>query len=182
MQEKDNKKEISEEINIENLKKELEDCRRQKEEYLTGWQKARADFLNHKKEEMERISQIIGYANEELIIKILPILDNFEVAEKKLPENLKTDENIKGLLLIKSQILDFLKSLGVEEIRTVGEIFNPELHEVTEEVEPSVVLPLKRDGTMEGKEIKSGMIIEEIQKGYKINERLLRPARVKVTK
>jgi molecular chaperone GrpE len=135
---------------------------------------------------MERIGKFIEYANEELILKILPILDNFEVAEKKLPEDLNNDENIKGLLLIKKQLLDFFKSLGVEEIRAVGEMFNPELHEVTEEVEPSVassfVKTTEDKKAMEGKEIKSGMIIEETQKGYKINDRLLRPAKVKIAK
>ena len=72
-----------EELNIEELKKQFEECEKQKNEYLAGWQRARADLLNYKKEEMERIGELVGYATEELILKILPILDNFEIAEQK---------------------------------------------------------------------------------------------------
>ena len=160
-----------EELNIEDLKKQLEEFKKQKEEYLAGWQRERADFLNYKKEEMERIKGFLAYFGEEFVLKILPIMDNFEVVEKKLPEDLKNNENMKGILQIKNQILDFLKSQGVEEIKSVGEKFDPNLHEVIEEVEPA---------SSAGKE--PGIIVEEIQKGYKINGRLLRPAKVKVTK
>ena len=171
---------------IEELKKQLEECQKLREEYRAGWQRARADFLNYKKEEMERIGEFFKYANLNLILKFLPILDNFEIAEKKLPENLKTDVNVKGILQIKNQILEFLKNQGVEEIKAVGEAFDPNLHEVMEEIEPAFA-PASAEATAgkkatEGKEIKSGVIIEEIQKGYKINGRLLRPAKVKVTK
>ena len=98
-----------EKLNSEELEKKIEELEKQKDEYLTGWQRARADLLNYKKEEMERIGELVGYATEELILKILPILDNFEIAEKKLPEDLKNDNNVKGLLQIKNQILDFLE-------------------------------------------------------------------------
>ena len=159
------------ELNIEDLKKQLEELKKQKEEYLAGWQRERADFLNYKKEEMKRIKSFLAYIGEEFILKIMPIMDNFEIAEKKLPEDLKNDENIKGVLQIKNQILDFLKSQGVEEIKSMGEKFDPNLHEVIEEVEPA---------SSAGKE--PGIIVEEIQKGYKINGRLLRPAKVRITK
>ncbi len=151
---------------MEALKKKLEECLKQKDEYLAGWQRARADFLNYKKEEMERISALLAYSGEELILKILPILDNFELVEKKMPEDLKKDESVKGILQIKNQILDFLKNQGVEEIKTVGEKFDPNLHEAVE--------------TQDGQE--SGIILEEVQKGYMINGRLLRAAKVKVAK
>ena len=94
-----------EKINIkdlEDLKKQFEECQKQKEEYLNGWKRERADFLNYKKEEMERIGELIKYANEELILKIIPILDNFELAEKKLSGDLKENEWVKGILNIKT--------------------------------------------------------------------------------
>jgi len=162
------KEEIKIEQNIEELKKKLEECEKLKDEYLAGWQRERADFLNYKREELERIGEILKYTNVGLILNILPILDNFEIAEKKIPEDLKNDENVKGILQLKNQILDFLKNQGVEEIKSIGEKFDPNLQEVVEEVK------------IEGKE--SGIIIEEIQKGYKINGKVLRPARVRVTK
>ena len=153
---------------LEELKKKLEECRKLKDEYLTGWQRERADFLNYKKGELERVGEILKYADVGLVLKVLPILDNFELIEKKIPENLKVDENVKGLLQIKNQILDFLKNQGVEEIKSVGERFDPNFQEVVEEIETSD----KQQGT----------IIEEIQKGYTINGRLLRPAKVKIAK
>jgi len=152
----------------EDKEKQLEECEKQKNEYLAGWQRSRADLLNYKKEEMERIGELVGYAVEELILKMLPILDNFGIAEQKLSEELKNDNNVKGVLQIKNQILDFLKSQGVEEIKSVGEKFDPNLHEVVEEIEE--------------KDNESGIIIEEIQKGYKINGRLLRPTKVRIIK
>ena len=145
---------------IEELKKKLEECQKLKDEYLSGWQRERADFLNYKREELERIGEILKYADVGLILNLLPILDNFEIAEEKLPENLKNDENVKGLLKIKNQIKDFLKSEGVEEIKSIGERFDPHLHEIVGEVASSEAL------AKEGKKIESGVIIEEIQKGY----------------
>ena len=162
------KEEIKIEQNIEELKKKLEECEKLKDEYLAGWQRERADFLNYKREELERIGEILKYTNVGLILNILPILDNFEIAEKKLPEDLKNDENVKGILQLKNQILDFLKNQGVEEIKSLGEKFDPNFMEVVE--------------TTEAKDKESGIVVEEIQKGYKINGKVLRPARVKVAK
>jgi len=170
------KEEIKIEQNIEELKKKLEECEKLKDEYLAGWQRERADFLNYKREELERIGEILKYTNVGLILNILPILDNFEIAEKKLPEDLKNDENVKGILQIKNQILDFLKNQGVEEIKSAGEKFDPNFHEAVEEIEPSSAK------ATEGKDIKSGIIVEEIQKGYKIHGKVLRPAKVRVAK
>lgn len=154
------------ELNIEEFKNQLEECEKKSAEYLSGWQRARADFLNYKKEEMERIEGLLKYAEEEFVLRILPILDNFDLVEKKLPEELNNNEYVKGIFQIKSQFQSFLKNQNVEEINVVGEKFDPNLHEVV--------------GEVDGEE--SGAIIEEIQKGYKMNGRLLRPAKVRVTK
>lgn len=153
---------------MDELKKKLEDCQKISEEYLAGWQRARADFLNYKKEEMARVGEFLKYANEELILKILPILDNFDKAIKEMPDDLKNDEYFKGLWQIRIQFKDFLKNHGVEGIKSVGEKFDPNFHEVVEEVEI--------------KDKEADIVVEEIQKGYKINGRLLRPAKVKVVK
>ena len=135
-------KENKKEINIEELKK-------QKDEYLEGWKKERAGFLNYKKEEMERIEELMKYANVELIMKFFPILDNLDIAEKNLSEDLKNDKSVQGILQIKTQILDFLKSQGVEPIKSIGEKFDANLHEAV--------------GETETEEKDSGVIFEEIQ-------------------
>jgi molecular chaperone GrpE len=155
----------------DDLQKRIEELEKQKAEYLAGWQRERADFINYKKDEMERIGGIMAYAGEEMITKMLPILDNFDIVEKNLSAEVKKDANIQGLLLIKKQIQDFLKSLGAEEIKSVGEKFDAKVHEVVEE---------RPFDSAQGQ--KSGTIFEEVQKGYKINGRLMRPAKVKVVK
>ena len=158
--------------NSENFEEMLSKCESQKAEYLAGWQRARADFLNYKKEEMERIGALLKYANEECILKIIPIVDNFEKAEKEAINcnYLEKDgkEIIDGFLKIKSLLDEFLKSQNIEEIKSLGEKLDLNLHESV--------------GEVEGKETESGIIMEVIQKGYKINGMVLRPSRVKISK
>ena len=157
------------------IEEQLKECQKLKDEYLAGWQRARADLLNYKKEDMERVGDILKYANEGLILKMLPIIDNLEIALKNLPfaELRSSHPSAKasvdeGFSQIRKQFQDFLNEQGVEEIKSVGEKFDPNLHEVVEEVEAK------------GKE--SGIVFEETQKGYTINGRLLKPAKVKVSK
>lgn len=161
-----------EELNIKKLKKKLAECQKLKDEYLAGWQRSRADFLNYKKEEMKRIGQLAKYAAEELILKILPILDNFEIAIKEVQnrkyKDMKIKEIIQGFSQIKNQIKEFLKSQGVEEIKCLGEKFNPEFHEVAEEKKI--------------KDKQPGIVVEEVRKGYKLHDKVLRPSRVKIAK
>lgn len=153
---------------IEKLKKNLEETEKLKNEYLAGWQRARADLINYKKEEMERVGGLIELAKESFIFEFLPILDNFDIAEKSIPKEEKENQNIKGLLQIKNQILEVLKRQGIEEIKSVGQKFDPRFHEVVGEVDTD--------------EFETGTIVEEVQKGYKIKDRILRPAKVKVAK
>jgi molecular chaperone GrpE len=166
-----NKKE-SEEVEIEadpaEGQKELQECLKQRDEYLAGWQRARADFLNYKKEEAEHVSDLLKYSSENFISGLLPVLDSFSMAEKILSDEAKKDGNIQGMLQIKNQLLDFLKKQDMEEIRSLGEKFDPNFHEVVEEVEISSE--------------ESGTVIEELQKGYTFQGRVIRPARVRVAK
>ena len=110
------------------------------------------------------------------MLKILPILDNFELAARQnFPsENLSGQEKkekeriIQGFLQIKTQLENLLKSQGIEEIVSLGQKFDPKLHEVVEEIEADDKEP--------------GIIIEEIQKGYMCVGQVLRPAKVKINK
>ena len=157
---------------IDILKQKFKELEKQKDEYLAGWQRSRADFLNYKKEETERIGEILKYANIDFILEILPILDSFEKAEKEMRstqyKETKIEDLMKGFLQIKTQLQDFLKNHGLEEIKSLGKKFDPNFHEVIAEVET--------------KNKETGIVVEEIQKGYKINNRLLRPAKVKISK
>ena len=161
-----------EKIDVEKLNKDLEDCKAKCEEYLDGWKRERADFLNYKKEEMERIGQLVKYANEEIILKLLPVLDNFCLAEKHIPDN---EEFKNGFEQIKKQFEDFLSKEGIEPIEVMGKEFDPNLMEAVEEVNL-----VKSDLTKSGEE--KNVVVEEVQRGYTLHGKLIRPAKVKVSK
>lgn len=144
---------------IKKIKQKLKACQKDKEEYLAGWQRAKADLINYKKEQEEKISDYHKFANQGLILEILMVSDSFEEAMKH--------SKGEGIQQLYNQLKNILKNQGLEEIKTVGEKFNPEFHESVEEVKSG-----KPGGT----------IIEEIQKGYKLNNKVIRPSRVKISK
>ena len=150
------------------LEKKLKELEKEKEKYLFGWQKERADFLNYKKDEIQRFEEIIKFSNESLIIKMLPIIESIRLAMKTIPENLKDNEWVKGILMIRDQFNKFLEKEGVEEIKTIGERFNPIFHEAVEMIE--------------NKKIEKGKITEEVSKGYLLKGKIIKPAKVKVVK
>jgi len=157
---------------------EIEELKQKCEEYLSGWKRERADFLNYKKDEMERIGQLIKYANEELILKILPILDNIYLAESHLPnaglsgDGLSGETKwIDGILQIQKQLENFLAKEGIEAIETIGKPFDPNLMEAVGEV-----IAATSDVA------ESGMVVEEVQRGYTMHGKIIRPAKVKVAK
>ncbi|MDD5433647.1 MAG: nucleotide exchange factor GrpE [Candidatus Pacebacteria bacterium] len=154
--------------NKENTPTELEECQKIRDEYLAGWQRCRADFLNYKKEESQRAAELINFAKTNWALEILLVIDNFERAMQHKPGPEICLEWVKGVELIEGQLKEFLKSEGVEEIKAMGEEFNPEFHEAIGETENST-----RD---------SGIVAEVLEKGYTINGKLLRPAKVKVAK
>jgi molecular chaperone GrpE len=149
-------------MKIKKLKDELKKCKKEKNEYLKGWQKERADFINYRKEEDRTLGHKEDALKIDIISEFLPILDNLERAEKDITKELKNDNWVKGILGIKDQIKSILKEEGVEEIKD-NKIFNPEIHEAV--------------ATGKGKE---NEILEVFQKGYFLNGKVLRPAKVKV--
>lgn len=150
------------ESKVKKLKEQLKKCKKEKEEYLDGWQRARADFVNARKEEEKRQEHLIKLSNQFLLTDILPVLDSFELALKNLEEI-----GNKGIYMIKSQLEDTLKKYGLEVIKTKDQKFNPEFHESVEEMKS---------------EKKTGTIVEEVQKGYTLHKKVLRPSRVKIAK
>jgi len=144
---------------VKKIKDQLKACEKERGEYLAGWQRAKADYINLQREHEKKIADYFKFANEGLILEILPILDSFEAAVKN-----GKDEGVKQLY---NQLLGVLKSNGLEEIKAVGEKFNPELHEVIETV--------KSDKG-------EGIVVEEIQRGYKLHGKVIRPSKVKIGK
>ncbi|MDP2683771.1 MAG: nucleotide exchange factor GrpE [bacterium] len=151
----------------ETKKSELEVCKEKMEEYLNGWKRAKADYSNQKKDFEKKEKEIVQFANATLILEIMPIYDNFKLAWKHIPEDhKKNDDWLKGIEAIKKQFTELLKKLGLEEIPTEGEKFDPEIHEAVAKEKA------------EGKE--SGIILEEMKAGYKLYDKVLEPAKVKV--
>ena len=148
------------------LKKEIEVLTKERDEYLNSWKRDLANYINYKNKEGERVKDLFFMVKEDVFEKIIPVLDNACLAEKSIKEELKKDSSVKGLLMIKKQLEDFIKNEGFEEINEVEINFNPEIHEILEEVEGS----------------ESQKVIEIIQKGYKLNGRVVRPAKVKIIK
>lgn len=148
---------------IKKLKQELKECADQKKEYLDGWQRAKADHLNYKKDEGKRFEDLAQFVAHGLIEDLLPVLDSFDLAMG----HGMAHEVEKGVLLIRSQFEEILKRRGLEVVKiTPGETFNPERHESMGEMES---------------EYPSGMIAEEVQRGYLLRGKMLRPARVRLS-
>jgi len=168
VEEKKSEEANKEKLALKETKKKLKKCQKLKEEYLAGWQRTRADFLNYKKQEMERLKEIMEYSSQDLILKILPILDNLEKAKTQIPSDFKDNEWVKGISQVRIQLQDFLKKEGIEEIETIGKKFDPNFHEALEKIQVENEEP--------------GKVIKEIQKGYTLNGKVIRPAKVKITK
>ena len=138
------------------------------EEYFDKLLRIQADFDNYKKRlDKERI-EFIKFANEEIIIEILKILDDFERAVEAGKTKHDFDVLYKGVEMIYKDLKGFLKQKGLEEINAKGKLFNPHEHEA-----------MMQEETNEHPE---DYVVEEFQKGYKLNERIVRPSKVKVSK
>jgi len=152
-------------------KQEL-DALKAKSDDRDAWQdkflRAHAEFENVKKRMEKDKVDFMRYANESFILDFLPIADNLEIAEKHIKEAKDFKAVRGGVDMIQTQIQKFLKDIGVEKIKTIGEKFDPNVHEAVETAEE------------EGK--KENVIIQELKPGYKLNGKLIRPAMVKIVK
>ncbi|OGZ72192.1 MAG: nucleotide exchange factor GrpE [Candidatus Staskawiczbacteria bacterium RIFCSPLOWO2_01_FULL_38_12b] len=161
-----------EQIN-EEPKSELDECKQKCDEYLNNWKRERADFINYKNDEIKRIGMLAQYTKEETILKMLPILDSIYLAEKQMPEELGNHNWVVGFLQTKKQIDAFLQKEGIGKIEAIDKPFDPNTMEAIEEVEiPSTSLEASQPG----------IVIEEVQRGYMMDDKVLRPARVKISK
>ena len=143
---------------------ELEKLQKQTEEYLSGWKRAKADFINYQKDENRRFQDFAKFSNEALIKEMLVVGDSLSLAHASLD---KKDPAQKGIAIIKSQLEGILKNQNVEPIEPLGEAFNPAYHEAILE---------------EQSDKPAGTIIEVIETGYKLHGKVIRAAKVKIAK
>ncbi|MFA6145831.1 MAG: nucleotide exchange factor GrpE [Patescibacteria group bacterium] len=158
---------------LKKLQEEVELVKQQAEEYLNGWKRTKADYLNREREIDKEKIEWIKFANLELILNFLPIMDSFDQSVKNLTDDLEDNEWANGVLKIKDQFESFLKAQGVEKIKTLGEKFDPMFHEAVAREEDLSRQSSESDG---GKD----EIVEEIQSGYTMHGRVIRPAKVVV--
>jgi len=158
---------MNKKINKQEKKIDIEKIIKQRDEYLNGWKRALADLENYKKQLEKEKDLVIQLLKADIILKIIPVLDSFEKAVKAIPKEQKDSDWVKGILAIKSQLEDFLKKENVERVETVGKKFNPSLHEALIEEESDK---------------ESGIILEELEAGYKMGEKIIKYPKVKVSK
>jgi molecular chaperone GrpE len=151
---------------VATLQAELEQARAQAAEYLDGWQRARAEFANYRRRvEAERESARCE-SNRELLLKLLPIVDDFERALEALPAELADNPWISGVTMILNKLQALLESENVAAVTCVGQPFDPQWHEAM----------LQEETT----EHPDGTVLMELRRGYRLGDRMLRPALVKV--
>ena len=155
--------EVAEAEDIGALKQSLAEEKAKAEGYLANWQRAQADFINYKRRSEQDKDEVSKFANTMLMLSLLPILDDLERAFTSIPPHLARLTWVDGIRLIERKLQASLEVQGLSQIKALGEPFDPEFHEAA-----------MHD---KGKE---GIVIEELQKGYKLYDRVIRPAMVVV--
>jgi molecular chaperone GrpE len=148
---------------IETLQQALTEEKEKAENYLASWQRCQADFVNYKQRVEQEKGETIEFANSTLISNLLPIMDDLERAFASVPADLEESNWTEGIRLIYNKLKTSLEAQGLTEIEARGKPFDPHLHEAI----------MQQNG-------KEGMVIEELQKGYKFKEKVIRPSLVTV--
>jgi len=160
-QKKEPQKEKTDEMSIS--KKEIEQKNKSIEELTDTLKRLQAEFENYKKRIDRENAEFVKYAKAELVYKLLPLLDTFEIALKNTSDK---EKFVKGIEIVYAQLFSTLESEGLKPIEALGKKFDPYLHEVM----------LKEKSDKE-----DGMVLEELQKGYMLNGRVLRHSKVKIS-
>jgi molecular chaperone GrpE len=152
------------------LVRQREESEKKAAEYLERLQRLQADMENLQKMTKRQIEAMTKQASEDLVLKLLPILDALQQAAKITHEgnSLPPEEISVGLKMLLKQLLEILKGEGLEEIPAVGELLNPERHEVVSSIETD--------------DVPENTIVEEVRRGYLLNGKVIRPSLVVVSK
>ena len=141
---------------------------KQGEEYYDKWVRVHADFENARKRLEKEKVEFLRFANEDIIVQLLPIIDNFDRAINSQNPKEKEDPHFKGIIMIKDDLHKLLENYGVEKVKSVGEKFNTDFH--------AAVTAAESD------EHPEDTVLEEFQAGYTMHGRLIRPTSVKISK
>ena len=146
------------------MKKPSNNFAQQIAELTDALQRERADAMNMRRQHQEQIASIRNVVKTDVVTDLLPVIDNFERAVKHVPKDLESNDYVKGISCMVKQFEKTLADMGVERIKTVGEPFDPHLHEAVS----------AEDG--DGEEV----VVDEVQAGYKIGDNVIRHAMVRV--
>ena len=172
--EKDITKDDSEQVEIE-MPNELESLKQEAQKNLDGWQRSQAEFENYKKRTAESQREMLKYATQNIVLEILPVIDNFHASTDHIPEDQKDNPWVTGIMYIQKQLEDVLTENGVQEIEVkVGDRFDPIFHEAIEDKEYVDC----KEGEVENEY--QNKIKKVLTKGYKIGEKVIRAVRVVV--
>jgi len=147
----------------ETLKQALAEEREKAEGYLANWQRAQADFANYKRRSDQDKEEIGKFANAQLMLNLLPVLDDLERAFDSITPEVAELQWVEGIRLIERKLRAGLEAQGLSQIKALGEPFDPNLHEAM----------------LQGKG-EEGIVVEELQMGYKLRDRVIRPTKVVV--
>ena len=153
---------------IEDLRAQLRAAQQEAQENRAGWQRTAADFSNFRRRTEQDREQTLGLANESLLSKLLAIVDDFDRAIAHMPPDLRQVGWIEGIVAIDRKLRQLLESEGLTPIEAEGHPFDPHQHEAVVQEETSSV--------------PEGTVASELQRGYRIRDRVLRPAMVAVAK
>jgi molecular chaperone GrpE len=150
------------------IKEQFEAVQKERADIFAQLQRVSADYMNYQKRSAKQIADTTAYEKDSIIKSLLPALDNFEHALAKTPIAENANALTKGMKMVYDQIVDILKLHGVEQIKALGQPFDPEIHlAVTQTSDPAKP---------------ENIVIHEIARGYKISSRIIRPAKVVVNK
>ena len=148
---------------VGSLEESLAEEKEKAEGYLANWQRAQADFINFKRRTEQERAEVVKFANSAIIADLLPVLDDFDLALENAPEDSAGATWVDGIRLIQRKLRSVLEAQGLSQIEALGQDFDPHFHEAM----------MFADGD-------EGKVVEEVQKGYMLHERVLRPTKVKV--
>jgi molecular chaperone GrpE len=152
---------------IEELKGELAASQAKSDEYLAGLQRERAEFANYRRRTAEEREAMLGLAGEDLIRKVLALADDFDLAIDARPEAIASDPWVEGVAAIDRKLRALLESEGVQQIdASPGRPFDPREHEAI--------------ATVPSADHREGEIVDEVRRGYRLRDRVVRPALVAV--
>jgi len=150
------------------LETQLAEEKKKSDEYLDNWKRMTAEFQNYKRRAEKDKAEYGQYANQRLLKRLLDVLDSFGAGFKTVPPQFQNQPWVEGMRAVERQMLQILEQEGVTPIEADGKEFDPNFHEAVS-YEPA-------EGASEGQ------ILDELQRGYMIQDRVLRPTRVKVAK